>query len=294
MTQTLEQLSRQRLTLTSIRGIVRTMKTLAAINTGPYEQAAQAIAEWQQTVHQGFLSLAWQLGRNPLGANQPPPSQQVLVAFGSDHGFCGNYNELLAEEARTFCLREGHQAPVLFCVGSKLRDALAERSLPSRHLLLPPASADGIGRLAGELVTLIEQASQGQPLTQLAVHLAFTRRAEHGRRVPMVTRLLPLDPALLQPPSRWPSRALPSLHTSAAQLLPALIRNHIFASVFQASAEAMATENAARLALMQQAEQAVDERLELVKRQMSAVRQNEVTTELMDIIIGHSPDLEQR
>lgn len=295
MTQTLEQLSRQRLTLTSIRGIVRTMKTLAAINTGPYEQAAQAIADWQQTVRQGFLSLAWQLGRNPLGPSRSSPSQQVLVAFGSDHGFCGNYNELLAEEVRAFCLREGQLlAPVLFCVGSKLRDALAERSLPSRQLLLPPASADGIGRLAGELVTLIEQASQGQPLTQLTVDLAFTRRAEHGRRVPVVTRLLPLDPALLQPPSRWPSRALPSLHTSAAQLLPALIRNHIFASVFQASAEAMATENAARLALMQQAEQAVDERLELVKRQMSTVRQNEVTTELMDIIIGHSPDLEQR
>ena len=47
MSQTLEQLSRKNDTLTSIRGIVRTMKTLSAINAAPYEQAAQAIEEYQ-------------------------------------------------------------------------------------------------------------------------------------------------------------------------------------------------------------------------------------------------------
>ena len=72
----------------------------------------------------------------------------------------------------------------------------------------------------------------------------------------------------------------------AMPLLAALLRNHIFASVFQASAEAMVTENAARLALMQQAEQAVDDRLEEVGGQFRRVRQDEITNELMDIIIG--------
>lgn len=287
MSQTLEQLSRQNLTLRSIRGIVRTMKTLAAINSTPYEQAAQAIINWQRTVRQGLQALAWQLGHNPLSVSETLPTRQVLVAFGSDHGFCGNYNELLASEIKQFCQFNDQQAALLFCVGSKLRDALEEQELPSTKLLLPPASADGIGRLASELVTLIEHSSRGQPLTQLAVHLAYTRRAEHGRREPVVTRLLPLDPDLLQPPARWPSRALP-VRAKVEQLLPALIRNHIYASVFRASAEAMVTENAARLAIMQQAEQSVDERLELVKQQLSAVRQDNVTNELMDIVIGHS------
>ena len=49
----------------------------------------------------------------------------------------------------------------------------------------------------------------------------------------------------------------------------------------------MVTENAARLALMQQAEQSVDERLDAVRRQASGVRQDQVTEELMDIVIGH-------
>lgn len=92
---------------------------------------------------------------------------------------------------------------------------------------------------------------------------------------------------MLQRERRWHSRSLPDYSMSADALLASLIRSHIFASVFRASAEAMVTENAARLALMQQAEQSVDERLEEVQAEMRSVRQTEITNELMDVIIGH-------
>ena len=101
------------------------------------------------------------------------------------------------------------------------------------------------------------------------------------------SRLLPLPPSLLRRERRWHSRSLPDYSMSADALLASLIRSHIFASVFRASAEAMVTENAARLALMQQAEQSVDERLEEVQAEMRSVRQTEITNELMDVIIGH-------
>jgi F-type H+-transporting ATPase subunit gamma len=48
----------------------------------------------------------------------------------------------------------------------------------------------------------------------------------------------------------------------------------------------MVTENAARLALMQQAEQSIDDRLEELKAETRTVRQTEITTELLDIIAG--------
>lgn len=46
------------------------------------------------------------------------------------------------------------------------------------------------------------------------------------------------------------------------------------------------TENAARLARMQQAEQSVDEQLEELQAQTRSVRQSEITTELLDVIVG--------
>ncbi len=287
MAQTLEQLAQQEQTLGSIRGIVRTMKALAAVNAAPYEQAALAVQACRQTIRNGFSAFAWRMGNRWL-AELPPPSRQILVAFGSDHGFCGNYNEALAELVeRDFQAREAAGTSVL-CVGARLHRALEERRIPILRRLMPPASVDGIGRLAGEIVTHIERLGRGHSLAALSVGLAYTRRVGQGGREAAISALLPLPPSLLQAPRRWPSPSLPDFAMSAESLLAGLLRNHIFVGVFAAAAEAMVTENAARLALMQQAEQTVDERLGELRRELSRVRQEEITHELMDIVIGRA------
>jgi len=285
VTQTLETLSRRRATLTSIRGIVHTMKTMSAINAVPYEHAARSVESYHQTVLSGIRAFVARTG--PIAMPVTVQAEPVLVVFGSDHGLCGNYNEALAARVRTEAAKVASGARVL-CVGARMNDALSDQGLSPEVTLLPPASADGIGRLASDIVTRLDDIGGGDVHNRIAVTLAFTRRAGKGQREPAVTPLLPLAPSLLSDPARvgWQSRSLPDYTMQAAPLLSALLRNHIFASVFQASAEAMVTENAARLALMQQAEQAVDERLEEVGGQFRLVRQDEITSELMDIIIG--------
>jgi len=281
--------SRRSRTLGSIRGIVRTMKTMAAINATPYEQAAIAIEAYHATIRRGFMAFAYRMEGQQALLEAEPVQQRVLVAFGSDHGFCGNYNELVARLVSLQC--EGsagdRRRRSVLCVGARLETALREHGIEPDRVLTPPASVDGIGRLSGELVTRIVRAGRGGPLSELAVTLVYTQRAEHGSRAPVALTLLPLAPELLQAPRRWPSRSLPDFAIAPAALLAALVRNHIFASVFRAAAEAIVTENAARLALMQQAEQSVDDRLDAVRREMSGVRQDEITNELMDIVIGH-------
>lgn len=285
MAQTLEQLTRQAQTLASIRGVVRTMKTLAALNAAPYERAASAIEGYRRTVRDGFAAFAHRMDRHAL-AEALAVRRHVLVAFGSDHGFCGNYNEAVARATRGPSA-DGSPPPIVLCVGAKLEAALADGGVTVERRLTPPASVDGIERLASQIVREIERQALDLPLLSLAVSLVYTRRLEHGERGVVATPLLPLERALLEAPRPWPERTLPDFSMAPAALLAALVRNHIFASVFHASAEAMVTENAARLALMQQAEQSVDERLDAVRREVSRVRQDQVTEELMDIVIGH-------
>ena len=272
MAQTLETLTRHSDTLTSIRSIVHTMKTLSAINAAPYEHAARSIEAYHQTILQGFAAFAHRTGG--INLRQEDAVEHLVIVFGSDHGLCGNYNEVLADVVQVHCESQTIGKQHLLCIGAQMNDALDDQGLLPEAVLLPPASADGIGRLAGDIVTRIDRFSRGQPLHHLAVTLAFTQRGEHGTREPTIQSLLPLAPSLLQPEKLWDS------------LLSSLIRNHIFASVFRASAEAMVTENSARLALMQQAEQSVDERIEVVEGELRSVRQTEITNELMDVIIG--------
>lgn len=289
MAQTPEQLAQQELTLSSIRGIVRTMKALAAINAAPYEQAALGIEAYRQTIRRGFAAFAFRMGAQAL-RKQPSASRHVMVAFGSDHGFCGNYNEILARVVQQHCQARSATRQTILCIGAKFQSTLEEHGIEVDQRLMPPASVDGMSRLAREIVTRIENLGRGQSLATLEVRLAYTRRAALGSREAVVSTLLPLPPSLMQAPRRWPSPSLPYFSMAAEPLLAALLRNHIFASVFHASAEAMVTENAARLALMRRAEKSVDERLEEIRREISTVRQDKITHELMDIVIGHMED----
>lgn len=284
MAQTLEALTRHSDTLTSIRGIVHTMKTLSAINASPYEQAARSIEAYHDTILRGLAAFSHSTGG--IEAHSQPDGEQWVVVFGSDHGLCGNYNEILAMVVKDHCKASLPEKKQLLCIGQQMNDALMDQGLLSESVFLPPASVEGIGRMAGDIVTRLDVISRRQPMYRIGVTLAFTERGEQGSREPITRRLLPLEEKLLQRNAGWQSRSLPDYSMAPDALLASLIRSHIFASVFRASAEAMVTENAARLALMQQAEQSVDDRLEQVKGELRSVRQDEITNELMDVIIG--------
>ncbi|UTD55453.1 F0F1 ATP synthase subunit gamma [Halomonas sp. MS1] len=287
MTQTLEALTRRDETLTSIRGIVHTMKTISAINAMPYERAARSIEAYHRTVRSGLRAFVARTGS--IALPQAEPVDTIVVVFGSDHGLCGNYNEVLAEkvQAEIAPLKAATSGVRILCVGAQMNDALAGQGLSPESVFLPPASADGIGRLASSIVTRLDDIGHGEPHNR-KVTLAFTQRAGRGQHEPVLVPLLPLGQAFLAglADRPWESRSLPDYSMPPPELFAALLRSHIFASVFRASAEAMVTENAARLALMQQAEQSVDDRLDEVKGQLRSVRQDDITTELLDVIIG--------
>ena len=283
MSQTLEVLSRRMTTLQSIRGVVRTMKTLSAVNAAPYEAAAVAIDRYHATILDG-LHLLIQTADFPAPPDQIPSAPGIMVVFGSDHGLCGGYNEGIAESAVT---RIGDEAWTVFSVGAKIQAALQDRGFaPARHFH-PPASPDGIGRLAAELLIALDQSQTASRRAQqvLMTHVPLDKGS--GRQ-PTVTPLLPLDPDLLRDLAErpWESRTLPLVTMPPEAMFAALVRNHLFASVFRAAAEAMAMENAARLALMQQAERELNDRLDELLQTTRSARQSAVTSELLDVIAG--------
>lgn len=285
MTQSLEALSRRTASMQGIRSIVHTMKTLSVINSAPYDHAAQAIEAYHETVLSGLHAMLSQVG--PLEATASAPVERILIVFGSDHGLCGNYNQALASHV-VAQLGEATQHITVLCVGAQIADALQDEGIKPKETFFPPASVDGIGRLANLLTQHLDMLRQGHGDSDIAVSLAyFMRDGAKGQR-PEIAALLPLDPALVHEMQSkpWISRSLPMFTMTQHALFAALIRGHLFASMFRAAAEALVTENAARLALMQQAEQSVDDRLEALKSETRSVRQSEITTELLDVIIG--------
>jgi len=286
MAQTLETLIRQTSSMQGIRSVVHTMKTLSVINSAPYEHAAHAIQAYHDTVLEGLHAFLSQSG--PIAPAVTGSARRVMVVFGSDHGLCGNYNEALAEHVARHIGPVTDTHPMILCIGAQMADALADQGVAVEKLFFPPASVDGIGRLANLLTQKLDEIRRVSHPNDLAASLAYFARGEGGARSPEIIALLPLDPGLVSDLQNrpWTSRSLPTFTMKPDDLFMSLIRGHLFASLFRASAEALVTENAARLALMQQAEQSVDDRLDALRSDTRALRQSEITTELLDVIIG--------
>jgi F-type H+-transporting ATPase subunit gamma len=101
-------------------------------------------------------------------------------------------------------------------------------------------------------------------------------------------RILPFDPERLRglQDKGWPSRVLPTFTVAPENLLASLVGEYLFISLFQACAESQASEHGSRLAAMQSAERNLDERLDEVKGQFRRLRQEAITSELLDLVAG--------
>jgi F-type H+-transporting ATPase subunit gamma len=106
---------------------------------------------------------------------------------------------------------------------------------------------------------------------------------------PVMKRLLPLDAIWERDLARlsWPGKPLPEVIGPTPAALAAFIREYLFALIFQACAQSLASENASRLAAMQRAEQNIADLLATLTRNYHRLRQESIDEELREVISGY-------
>ena len=149
-----------------------------------------------------------------------------------------------------------------------------------------PNSVEAITPLVGKI--LIESEKRHSRGAVAELHLFYNRPTAGAGYEPARQRLLPLDETwrrtLTEHP--WPTGNLPEVVGSGSETLRALIREHLFISLFRACAESLAAENASRLAAMERADKNIDEMLRTLKNTFHRVRQNSIDDELFDVTAG--------
>ncbi len=264
-----------------LESLVRSLKLLSAASLHQFERAAAGLGESVEILEAG-LSVALRGRSIPFEAKLAGETLTAGVILGSDHGLCGPYHENLARFVK---LTDPVPVP-LMAVGSRLARALAEAGLqvdvtrPGITTLraLAPAVQDLLGRL--------EEWSRAGLLERLVV---IHQRADPGGGIrPVRLQLLPIDPEWLREVSGrpWRGRTLPWCARPPEELLPGLLRQHLFLTLYRACAEALASEHAARLHVMQAAERNLEERSRELTRREQRQRQGQVTRGVLEVLAG--------
>lgn len=288
MSNTAASLSRRISSAGDLQSVVRTMKALTASSIGQYEKAVGALADYDRTVDLGLgaclrasePAASWGQRKAPTRAGAAG-----AIVFGSDQGLVGQFNDVIADHAiKILAALPGrvHVRPV----GQRVDARLADAGLSPTGRLTVPSSVRAIAPLVGQI--LVETEGQPGAGEDTELHLFYNRPAGAAGYEPVHQRLLPLDEAWRRERAErpWPTRSRPEVIGGGTPVLRALIREHLFVSLFRACAESLASENASRLAAMERADKNIDELLETLRGTARRFRQSGIDEELFDIVSG--------
>lgn len=288
MSDTMASLRRKISRSGDLQAVVRTMKAMAALNIGQYEQSVKALANYNRIVEVGLGACFRESGSAaPAGETEGPAERRasVVVVFGSDQGLVGQFNDVVADyAAKTLAAMPGrHQ---VWAVGERVYARLADAGLSLAGLFSVPISVRGITPLIGKILVSSVVGEQQDDVIEL--NLFYNSPTSWAVYAPVSQRLLPLDDhwrnRLVQHP--WPTANLAEVIGSVPASLRALIREYLFVSLFRACAESLASENASRLAAMERADKNIDDILENLNGTFHHLRQSGIDEELFDVISG--------
>ena len=286
--QTVESLKRKIKSAEDLQSVVRTMKALAAVSIRQYQRAVESLVEYNKTVEMG-LQVVLKQKLDSTGAIAVLPLQRLgAVIFGSDQGLCGQLNEQIANHAlsETDALRVGKNEREVITVGQRANDYVIDGGQPVSEILTNPSSTSGITPAVQDIIMIIEEWHVRRNINH--VYLFYNEYLTGASYRPHTVHLLPVDRIFLEilAKEKWPSKILPGFTMNWNALFSGLIREYLFVSLYRAFAESLASENASRLASMQNAEKNIEERLQELFGQFHRQRQMTITEELLDIVSG--------
>jgi F-type H+-transporting ATPase subunit gamma len=283
MSSTIHALRRRMQGVDDLEAVVRTMKTMAAVNISYYERAARSLAQYARTVELG-LSVCFRHVRDEAPPPQKPVGTGALV-FGSDQGMVGQFNDRLSAFV-TARVGTARPSPMIWVVGERIQTRLEDAGFQVSTVYQTPGSVAGITPLVGEITLHISRLVEAGKLDELFVfrNQPKTRAGYEST----IQRLLPLDreweSRLRALP--WPTQMFPETLGPTEPILAKLVQEHLFVSLFRACAESLAAENASRLSAMQRAEHNIGELLDRLHLEFNRRRQSSIDEELFDVISG--------
>lgn len=272
-----------------LKSVVRTMRASAAAAIGQYEKSVAALADYARTVELGLgvcLRAVDAAQVHPRISPRPLPGSVHAVVFGSDQGLVGRFNE----EVAAHTLEKLASTPAkVWTVGARVHSRLLDAGIQPVGNLPVPGSVKLITRLVGDILeqVLPSQGGTEGKAQERTLILVYNRPTDTGY-APVSQQLLPLDDRWQHTLAlhAWPGAQRPEVLGAAAQALQAFIREHLFVSLFRASAESLASENASRLAAMQRADRNIGDLLDGLHASFHQQRQAGIDEELFDVIAG--------
>ena len=266
--------------------ITRAMELIASSRIVKAQQRVEAARPYAIQLTQAMEDVAAQAGSvaHPLLEDREQPAKVGVLVVTSDRGLAGSYNSnvLKIAEQQIESIRARGLEPVLYISGKKGVGYFRFRAVPI-HREWQGHSEVPTYEVAQEVGHALIQDFADQEIDELHCvytdfRSAFTLRATHQR-------FLPIAPEEVTGTGGNPAAEY-LYEPGPTEILDHLLPQYVITKVYAAMLESAASENAARRRAMKAATDNAEELIKVYTRQANRARQDEITTEISEIVGG--------
>jgi len=266
--------------------ITRAMELIAASRIVKAQQRVEAARPYAELLTRAMEDVARQTGAlvHPLLEERETAERVGVLVVTSDRGLAGSYNANVLRLAETVMkeIRDRGVETIVYASGKKGISYFRFRGVPIEGQWVgisevPPFSAaDDIGRRL--ISDFAERRIDELHTVYTDFRSAFTLRAARKRFLPVARH--ELGDVKGRPHPEYIFEPAP------AAILDELLPQYVITKVYAALLESAASENAARRRAMKAATDNADDLIKVLTRQANRARQDEITTEIMEIVGG--------
>lgn len=258
-----------------IHDIVNAMKAYAGLNIRKTEEYVPHVRTYAKNIS---YAMAYLFSHFPsITMPQRHAGKRVLVAFGSEQGLCGAYNERIADYMDTVVNPEDY----IFVIGKRLKSAIEQHKLRITAFMESAVSFDGIRDVMETSLSKIMDIYSRKDIYNLTV--LFTSVIKNNAEIAM-EQILPPDIEALE--IMEPLSKKPLMYLNPEQIFKKLIEERLYISIYKCYVESLRSENWYRLRRMESASENILKNISDLKTVQRYVRQEDITQEILEILGG--------
>lgn len=286
----MRDIKRRKESITSTSQITKAMKLVSTVKFQKAKDHAEETKPYFQKMYETVSHMLASVGdqcSHPLlrKVEKDGPIKKGVILITSNRGLAGGYNSNIVKLVTRGDFDKEHT--VIYPVGTKGLDAMKRLGYHCEgdysEVINKPMFCDAVS-LGKTVMTALEQGDIDE------VYLAYTVFKNSVTQIPTLMKILPVDPEQAKPEEEETknARVLMNYEPGEEETLGYIIPLYMNSLIFGAMAEAVASENGARMQAMDSATSNAEEMIETLGLQYNRARQAAITQELTEIVAGAS------
>ena len=286
----MRDIKRRKESITSTSQITKAMKLVSTVKFQKAKDHAEETKPYFQKMYETVSHMLASVGdqcSHPLlrKVEKDGPIKKGVILITSNRGLAGGYNSNIVKLVTRGDFDK--EQTVIYPVGTKGLDAMKRLGYHCEgdysEVINKPMFCDAV-TLGKTVMTALEQGDIDE------VYLAYTVFKNSVTQIPTLMKILPVDPEQAKPEEEETKNAkvLMNYEPGEEETLGYIIPLYLNSLIFGALAEAVASENGARMQAMDSATSNAEEMIETLGLQYNRARQAAITQELTEIVAGAS------